>query len=208
MIKRNYDLVASVYDSLAKIFIGTALRESQKYFLKKMPANAVVLIAGGGTGWILEEITKLHPQGLRIHYVDSSIKMIDKAKKRYTGNNEVNFFQQSILDFANDTQYDVILTPFFLDNFSQETLQKVFAFLDQKLKPEALWMHTDFQEQKRKFHWQKILLFMMYSFFRIACNIEAKRLPDVVTSFKENYLLLESKTFYHKFIITSLYKKL
>ncbi len=208
MIKRSYDVVANVYDSLAKIFIGNSLRESQKYFLKKIPANAAVLIAGGGTGWILEEITTVHPQGLCIDYVDISAKMITKARNRFADNNEVHFVQQSILDFTNDTKYDVIITPFFLDNFSMKTLGKVFAFLDQKLKPDGLWIHTDFQEDKKVFNWKKIMLWIMYAFFRIACNIEARRLPDVAVCFKENnYFLTESKTFLHRFIITSLYKK-
>ena len=208
MIKRSYDVVANVYDSLAKIFIGNSLRESQKYFLKKIPANASVLIAGGGTGWILEEITRVHPQGLCIDYVDISAKMITKARNRFTGNNEVHFVQQSILDFANNTKYDVIITPFFLDNFNEATLQKVFTLLDQKLKPEALWIHTDFQENNKIIYWQKALLFIMYSFFRIACNIEATWLPDIAICFKnKNYLLIESNPFLHRFIITSLYKK-
>ncbi len=69
-------------------------------------------------------------------------------------------------------------------------------------------MYTDFQLSKQNSYWQKGLLFLMYSFFRIAANIEASRLPDVTAQFNlHNYKLVQKQTFLHKFIITALYQK-
>ncbi len=207
-MKRGYNLVAHVYDKLAKLFIGKALRKAQTAFLPFIPQNANVLVVGGGTGWILEEITKIHPQSLCIDYVDISSEMIALSKKRNTGKNEVSFIQKSIIDFASAHQYNIIITPFLLDNFKEETAQKVFAILHHTLKENGLWLYTDFQVTSKKAFWQKAVLFVMYSFFRIVCHIEAKKLPDVVSCFENYpYHLLESKTFLHEFIVTSVYRK-
>ncbi len=205
-MKRNYDAVAGIYDILVKIFIGNSLKKAQVYFLKDIPYNANIFIAGGGTGWILEEISAIHKSGLYIDYVDSSGKMIKLAKKRYKGNNQVNFIQQSLLDFSTSLNYDVIITPFFLDNFNEKSLDNVFAILHSKLTPGGLWIHTDFQIINKS-PWQKMMLFVMYSFFQICCKIEAKRLPDLPAVFiRYKYHVLKSHTFLKDFIITTVYK--
>lgn len=207
-MKRSYDAIAPIYDALAKLFIGKALRRAQVYFLRHIPSNAKVLIVGGGTGWILEEIANIHPQGLEIDYVDISTKMIALAKQRNCGKNKVTFVQQSILHFENNHQFDVIITPFLLDNFKEDTMRQVFNLLHQTLQTDGLWMYTDFQISHPYTYWQKGILFLMYSFFRIAANIEAARLPDVVTQFRlHNYKLVQNQTFLHQFINIALYQK-
>lgn len=208
-MKRNYDAIAPVYDRLAKLFIGKGLRQAQVCFLGYIPAGANVLIVGGGTGWILEEISAVHPKNLCIDYVDVSANMIALAKQKNYEQNKVNFIHQSIIHFKSDHQYDVIITPFVLDNFKEETAQQVFLLLHQTLKENGLWLHTDFQVAHPNSYWQKAVLFLMYSFFRAAANIEAARLPDVVAQFNlHNYRLIENKIFLKQFIITSVYKKL
>ena len=68
----NYDNSAWFYDRLSRLIYGKALVRSQVYLLRYIPAGSIILIAGGGTGWILEEISKLHPSGLKITYVEIS----------------------------------------------------------------------------------------------------------------------------------------
>ncbi len=207
-MKQGYDVIAPIYDALAKFFIGKALRRAQTYFLRYIPLGAKVLIVGGGTGWILEEISAVHSQGLEIDYVDVSSKMIALAKRRNRGKNKVAFIHQSILDYSTHNLYDIIITPFLLDNFKDETAQKVFLLLHQKLQADGLWIYTDFQVNHPSSYWQKAVLFLMYSFFRIAANIEAVRLPDVMSQFNLHYYkLVQNQTFLRKFIITALYQK-
>lgn len=207
-VKRSYDVVAGGYDWLASLFIGKALRKAQTQFLPLIPPNAKILVVGGGTGWILEEITKVHQKGLYIDYVDVSANMIALSKKRYVSENEIHFYTQSILQFSGGQLYDVVITPFLLDNFKEETMQKVFAHLHQQLLLNGLWLYTDFEITPKSAWWQKMVLFTMYSFFRIVCNIEASQLPHVIAQFqKHQYHLLNSQTFLHHFIATYVYKK-
>ncbi|TKK67719.1 class I SAM-dependent methyltransferase [Ilyomonas limi] len=207
-MKRSYDAIAGVYDRLANIFIGKALRNAQIYLVQYIPARAKVLIAGGGTGWILEEITKLHNTGLQIDYVDISAGMIAKAKRRDTKQNDIRFLHQSAGENFEGKDYDVILTPFFFDNFSEATMQAVFEKLHQKLNQNGLWLYADFQVAGKHRFFKEAMLFIMYIFFRAACNIEANHLPDVTGQFAKNsYQLISSKTFKQEFIRSAVYRK-
>lgn len=207
-MKRSYDAVAGVYDTLAGIFIGKALRNAQIYLVQYIPAGAKVLIAGGGTGWILEELAKQHHAGLQIDYLDISANMIAKAAQRNVQHNAVRFINQSASQDFEGSNYDVILTPFFFDNLKDATMRSVFDKLHQKLKQSGLWLYADFQVAGKHQLFQKAMLFMMYTFFRATCNIEADHLPDVTNQFAAcNYQLIYSKTFKYEFIISAVYKK-
>ena len=85
MLERNYDSIALIYDRLARLVYGRSLVNAQLYLLDAIPAEAHVLIVGGGTGWVLEEITKRHPSGLSIDYIDAASKMVALAKKGMLG---------------------------------------------------------------------------------------------------------------------------
>lgn len=208
-MKRSYDAIANVYDTLANIFIGKALRDAQIFLVQHIPPGAKVLIAGGGTGWILEEITKLHNKDLHIDYLDISAGMIAKAAQRNIQHNVIRFINQSAEQDFEGNDYDVILTPFFFDNFSEVTMQCIFDKLHQKLKQGGLWLYADFQVAGERRFFQKWMLFIMYTFFRAACNIEADHLPDVVGQFAEyGYQLINRKTFKREFIVGVVYKKI
>ena len=55
----NYDNSAWFYDGLSRVVYGNALISSQVYLLQFIPSNATILIVGGGTGRLLEEIAKI-----------------------------------------------------------------------------------------------------------------------------------------------------
>src|SRR5665213_2689273 len=76
----NYDNSAWFYDRLSRLIYGDALVRAQVYLLGFIPENAKVLIAGGGTGWILEKLADVHPAGLQITYAEVSAKMMAQAK--------------------------------------------------------------------------------------------------------------------------------
>ena len=195
-MKRSYDAIAGVYDTLAGIFIGKALRDAQIYLVQYIPAGAKILIAGGGTGWILEEITSIHSKGLQIDYLDISANMISKAKDQEVGQNQVRFINQTAEENFEGNNYNIILTPFFFDNFKEPTMRGIFNRLHQKLQYNGLWFYADFQVAGEHQFFQKSLLSIMYTCFRAICNIESDHLPDVITQFaKDGYKLIHHKTF-------------
>jgi ubiquinone/menaquinone biosynthesis C-methylase UbiE len=201
----NYDNSAWFYDRLSRLVYGKALVNAQVCLLPYVPANSNVLIVGGGTGWILEELTRVHPTGLTITYVEISAKMMALSQKRNFGGNKVAFITQPAEETAFSDKFDVIITPFLFDNFKEATLQKVFTHLNHQLKTEGVWLNTDFQLTGK--WWQNVLLKSMFLFFRTICRIETSVLPDIAQQFKQNgYTIVDEKTFFGEFVVSAVYK--
>ena len=184
----NYNLIAPFYDLLSRIVFGRTLVQAQVCLLKFVPRGSRVLIVGGGTGWILEELAEVHPQGLTVTYIERSARMISRSKKRSVGQNEVTFVSDSIENFtAPAAKYNIIITPFFFDNFKQEKAEIIFNQLHESLANGGLWLFADFYLNKKSTKSsQKMLLKMMYLFFRISCHIEASHLPETASLFSAN----------------------
>ena len=203
-VKYNYDTIASFYDQLARLIFGRSLIKAQLYLLRSIPPGTNVLIVGGGTGWILDRITRRHPSGLRITYIDSSQKMIALARKRRIGKNEVVYISEPVEKVAREGAYDVVITSFLFDNFDKNTLMPVFTSIHKYLKPGGLWLYCDFQNTG--IFWQRELLNVMYLFFRLFCGIKATRLPDIEPVFdRYQYRVVEQETYFKDFIISSIY---
>ena len=207
-MKGNYDNVAGFYDKLSKLIYGDAILQSHLFLINAISANSSILIAGGGTGFILEEISKKYAVGLQITYVEISKKMMALSKKRNVGNNTVFFINQSIHDVTFGQLFDVVITPFLFDNFNNGTIRSVFNKTNFFLKPHGFWLLADFRLSENNNLWQKLLLKLMYFFFKIFCNIEASKLSDTGPLFiKNNYDIVSMKTFYKDFIYAVIYKK-
>ena len=203
----NYDNSAWFYDRLSRLVYGKALVRSQVYLLKHIPDSSNILIAGGGTGWILEEIAKVHPSGLTITYAEISSNMMTLSKKRNTGGNNVIFINEPVENVRTGKVYDLVFTPFLFDNFTEQTLQQAFTHIHNRLKPDGIWLNTDFRPTGK--WWHTFLLKSMIVFFRAICGIEAKRLPDIERQFVQHqYQIIDQKSFFGEFILSMAYRKL
>ena len=205
----NYDRIASIYDRLSRLIFGKSIVRAQQSLLPLFAPPARVLVVGGGTGWILEEMAKVHPSGLVVDYVEISSNMLDLARKRDFKQNEVTFVHTGIEDYVAPAEYDVVMTPFLFDNFSRERAREVFEKLDNMLKNGALWLFTDFHiDQNLNRLWQKALLQSMYIFFKNISHVEADQLPDMPLHFENNGYYLTFESFYFgRFIRSAAYRK-
>ncbi|UKT63069.1 class I SAM-dependent methyltransferase [Pedobacter mucosus] len=205
----NYDKIAAHYDKLSRLVFFKSQVNAQIDQLKFIPKGSTILLVGGGTGWILEEIAKFIPIGLSIIYVELSAKMIALSKVRNFGRNKVEFVNAGIEEFETDIKFDVILTPFLFDNFSQNRIMLVFNKLDVQLKNNGLWFLVDFSLTGQNGKWWKlILLKSVYLFFRILGIIEAKSLIETDSYFiEERYEKLEEKHYYGTLIKGIIYQK-
>ncbi|MCW3116914.1 MAG: Methyltransferase type 12 [Chitinophagaceae bacterium] len=205
----NYDKIASYYDRLSGFVFGHSLIDAQSCLLKYIQPGNNILIAGGGTGIILAELAKRHARGLTITYVEISGKMIVIAKKRNCRQNLVSFIHQPVENFISEQQYDIIVTPFLFDNFTENKIEKTFTSLNALLKPGGKWLFADFFYDNRQGKlWQKLLLRIMYRFFRLTCNIEASVLINMESIFERSgYEKIYETTHYAGFIKSIVYTK-
>lgn len=204
----DFNAVALPYDFMSRLVFGNALVESQVSLLKHIPANSRILVVGGGTGWILEAIAKIHNSGLDITYVEVASSMIALSRKRNAGQNKVIFIHKPIEDYQTDQFFDVIITPFFFDLFTENKVKTLFHGLDQQLKTGGLWLYTDFIPEKYQTRlWQKLLLKAMYLFFGVMSKVEARQLTDMDCYFEKNYVVFSKSWFYGNFIRSNIYKR-
>jgi len=191
---------------LSRLVYGRALINAQVYLLPYIPPDSSVLIVGGGTGWILEELAKIHPTGLTITYVEISSKMMELSEKRSYSDNNVIFINQPVEEVIFTKEFDVVITPFLFDNFKENTLQKVFTHLNNQLKAGGIWLNTDFRLTGK--WWQNVLLKSMFLFFKAICGIETSVLPDIERQFKQfGYVAIEEKSFFGEFVVSTVYQK-
>ncbi|WP_221390552.1 bifunctional 2-polyprenyl-6-hydroxyphenol methylase/3-demethylubiquinol 3-O-methyltransferase UbiG [Dyadobacter sp. NIV53] len=205
----NYDPIAANYDFLSRLIFRQNLILSQTCLLQHIPPNCNILIVGGGTGWILEETAKIHSSGLSITYVEISEKMIGLAKKRDLKQNEAYFINIAIEDFITPNQFDIVLTTYLFDNFNEKKAILVFQKLASLLKEKGKWLFADFHIDKESKNWQKLLLKLMFRFFRIICDIEARELIPMDSKFTENgFREIYSYSRFYNFLKSSVYIRL
>lgn len=204
----HYDKIAKHYDFLSRLVFFKSQVNAQINQLKYIPKNSQILIVGGGTGWILEKITKIHPSGLHIVYVEASAKMTALSKQKNSGSNTVDFFTLGIEDFTTQSTFDIILTPFLFDNFSVDDAKSAFNKLHSLLKNNGLWFFTDFNVQGKSSWWKLIFINFMYQFFTLFKIIDTRNLVNMTAYFEErNYTIIDSKLYYGTFIEAIVYRK-
>jgi ubiquinone/menaquinone biosynthesis C-methylase UbiE len=184
-MRNNYDPIARWYDPLSRLVFGQAQVRAQTVLLSFISRGSRILIVGGGTGWILEEIGKCCPPEQDITYVESSSEMIRLSLRRHTAPNRVSWACAAVEDFSLTEKYDVIFTPFLFNNFKTEKAVAVFSKLDNCLREGGRWLFVDFDDTGSKGRWwKKGLLSVIYMFFHVVCRVEASRMPDMPTLFR------------------------
>jgi ubiquinone/menaquinone biosynthesis C-methylase UbiE len=205
-VKANsgFDFLAPVYDALAPLIFGRSIVRSQTWFLDKIPPNAKVLILGGGTGWILKELLEKNST-CPVWYVEASAKMMERTRARLL-RGQVTLIHGTENDIPANVAFDVIITNFYLDLFSERKLEKVIKQISNQTQSSSRWLVTDFVN--REVWWQRLMLKIMYLFFRSICDIEAERLPNWITCLNTHqWTEASSKDWYGAFIRSTVWDR-
>ena len=187
--KTNFDSVAWCYDFLSQLVFGSKIKRSQLILLDHIKNNSKVLIIGGGTGWIIKELLAVK-KVLQIDYVESSLKMLDKARSINSmhTNMLVKFIHGDENAVEQDGYYDVVLACYFFDLFPKNRLEDIVFKLTNSLKQNGSMLVADFMLNEKSTIIQRLLLKVMYLFFNVLCNVEAKSLAPLEAVFKKNGL--------------------
>lgn len=197
MSSRGFDFIAPVYDTLARMVYGKAIVNAQTAYLDQIPKGADVLILGGGTGWILSALHKANPD-CRVTYVEASGKMISYARKEVPPGMHVSFSCSDRLSIP-EGKFNAVITNFFLDMYAPNTVRDFCSTVRTHLKPNGIWIITDFFDTGLRRH--RLLLRIMYHFFRTLCRIEAHTLPNWTEILSNaQFRCRDSRTYYDSFI--------
>lgn len=163
---------------------GNTLLAIQKLLIKKLPANGVLLILGGGNGKILPHIYAQSPC-IQIIYLEASSKMIDMAKDNSPQGQNIRYIHgESIGNFG---PFDYVMVNFFLDLFSPSDIQKIVTSINENQDPKPTLFVADFhigKEVKYKFIRALQIKLSIY-FFRLTTNHSISYLPDVFDILKK-----------------------
>lgn len=200
----NFNYIAPVYDRLASYVFGESLRQAQSFYLSRIPRGAKVLIIGGGSGWLLEQVI-LQTSDITIDYVEASEKMLVLSERRMPAEAKVTFVHGTEENIPGSA-YDCIITNFFLDVFRADRLSALMLRLAQTLNTEGLWLCTDFRNTERLDH--KLLLWTMHTFFKLCTGLQSGKLSDFRPYFSEHELTLTEESLWRRgLVFSAVYKK-
>ena len=201
----NFDRVAPFYDRLAQWVFGDSIRASQAYFLKEIRQGSKVLILGGGTGNILQDLDQL-ARKMQVTYLESSGEMLRLSREKLPFKFLSVRFIQGTEKNIPPGEFDVVITAFFLDVFDESKLPEIMETLYDHLANGGIWLQTDFT--RTRVPWQRLLVKGMYLFFRVFTNLPGKKLLDFSSRFSQ--FNLKMKAYHHFFsnmIMTVVYEK-
>ncbi len=211
MIINEYNKLAPYYDFLARLVFGKSLLRAKLHFLHLLPKRAKICLIGGGTGHVLLQLLKNNPH-IQIVYLEKSSKMIALAKQKLNQNMvaQVRFVEGDASNLDGEEKYDVIITNFFLDQFSEHRLAILMKSLNNRLQSGGLWLFTDFvlAKSSKNYWWQLPLVKFMFAFFKLTVNIESNKLPEFNLFFQAlNLEINNERYFLKKLLVTRIYKR-
>jgi SAM-dependent methyltransferase len=180
----NCDAIAPYYEVLEHLSFGRRLEQTRFAFLEEARASRRAIVCGGGDGRFLARLLRANPT-VQVDFVDLSPKMIELAEKRITGmgraaRRRVSFHASDIREFASrPEEYDLIVSHFFLDCFSDAELADVVGSLADWAAPEVTWIVSDFREMEGLISriWTSGVTRTLYAAFRLTTGLQVMRLP-------------------------------
>jgi Methyltransferase domain len=184
----SFDTLAPHYRWMEFVLAGEKLQRGRTAFLDEIPVVRNILLVGEGPGRSLLECRRRFGNS-PITCLDASKAMLDQARRQLNRRNHgvapVKFLQADILDWQPGAEiYDLIVTNFFLDCFRADQLLRIISKLGAAAASDAHWLIADFQMPAaglRRIR-SRLILWMMYAFFRTATDLPARRLtaPDLL----------------------------
>lgn len=198
--RRGYDRLAPWYQTLERLRFGNALQKARVSLLPEFvtalsqpPAplvgresstaqrSARVLFLGDGDGRLLDAFLAEEPDVV-VTSVDISRRMLGLQRLRVRSRGcRVRWHRtdvQSLTFPANS--FDAVVTPFFLDCFDPNQLNRLLPRIAAWATADAIWYYVDFQEPQRGVRraWGRFWLHCMHTFFRWQTGLQATRVID------------------------------
>jgi ubiquinone/menaquinone biosynthesis C-methylase UbiE len=209
---RGYDRLARPYRCLEQSLFRGQLQRARLAMLGDLPDTKHALILGDGDGRLLEQLCRAQP-GCRFTSVDQSGQMLRRQRQRVEraeASERVELVAADARDFRPTlSQYDLLVTAFFLDCFSSQELP---CLLDQWLRgvrAGGLLYFVDFTQPRSGWRRYRAVLYLaiMHRFFRWQTGLPNRRLVDLDAVLNEQPVsLIKSTRHNHELIVSRLYR--
>jgi SAM-dependent methyltransferase len=175
----QFNLVAPLYPALERCVFGSRLNRARRAFFDAIVQANRILLVGEGNGRFLSLLLGLKNKGC-VNVVEKSAVMIRLAKKRTRKLGalrcDLKFIETDVLAFSPADRFDCVVTHFVLDLFNPPAQQSLIERIAELTAPGGSWINVDFLPARTVRG--GILMWLQYTFFRMASRIEARRCFD------------------------------
>ncbi|MEX2382174.1 MAG: class I SAM-dependent methyltransferase [Opitutales bacterium] len=180
----SFDRLARHYRWMEAVLAGGILQRCRTAFIDPIREPAAALLVGEGNGRFLGPFLESN-QSTRVVCVEQSEQMIVQARKALNRRGidpaRVEFIRQDVLGWdPPGEEFDLIVTHFFLDCFTEPQLRLLVPRLAASGRPDCTWLLADFQLPDAGFGRLRARAIhkLMYVFFWAATALPARRLTD------------------------------
>lgn len=177
----DFDRVAWLYRWMELLTFGPYLSRCRSAFLADCLTRRRALILGDGDGRFTAQLLNANP-AIEIDAVDASAAMLASLLRRAGPDRErVQVFHADMRRFdPPHSNYDLIVTHFFLDCFDAEEIDEFAATLRKSVADNAIWLVSDFSIPPGWFG--RIvaapIIWALYRAFGILTGLRTRKLPD------------------------------
>jgi demethylmenaquinone methyltransferase/2-methoxy-6-polyprenyl-1,4-benzoquinol methylase len=139
-----YGRTAWFYERAAHVFSGGQIRASKQWQIQWLKPSDRVLYVGAGNG---EDVVMAAQQGVHVTVVELSKEMLlrlDLKLKELKLKGNVTLICGDAYDYQPDKAYDAVAANYFLNVFTEDTMQKMLVHLITLIKPTGLLLIADF----------------------------------------------------------------
>ena len=205
----NCDRIARWYRTLERIAFGRALERRRFEYLEQMADARRVLILGDGDGRFTEAFLRRN-RIAQVDSVDLSAGMLDLAARRAKCSERVRFHHADARSFALRGEYDLVVTHFFLDCFTEAELRVLVPRVSKALCRGGRWVVSEFHVSARgpRRWFARVVVRFLYACFGLTTGLEVRRLPDHAATFAANGLQrIDSCTAVQALLISELWQR-
>ena len=139
-----YGRTAWFYERAAHIFSGGQIRASKQWQIQWLEAGQRVLYVGAGNG---EDVVMAAQRGVQVTVVELSNEMLSRLEAKLQALkllDNVTLICGDAYEHQAQELYDAIAANYFLNVFSEDTMQKMLAHLITLIKPTGVLLIADF----------------------------------------------------------------
>ena len=203
----GYDRLARWYGALEWLMFGGALAKARVALSNQINDPKRALVLGDGTGKLLWSLCRSYPNCDFVS-VDQSEKMLLRQKRRLLEEHaiRVEWICADAMNFeANRGEFDLMVAAFFLDCFSNKTLDENLPKLLGWIRNGGQFYFVDFidSDEGKSNRIAKTKLAAMHLFFRWTTDLENNQLPDWESLFENQEIELMARSDSHLGMITT-----
>lgn len=211
---KSYDNLVRWYAWLERLAFGNLLTQVRNDvltdLLEQLQTGQRVLILGEGDGRFLHQFSRQCRVACQVDCVDKSKAMLARAHLRLAENTplDVTFIHADVTcGIPSEGQYDAVVSLFFLDNFNANTLEHLTDDITCHLHPGGCWYLADFRVGTKRLNHQ-LWLWVMYRFFRLTTDIEARALVDPTGWLEARLSLQKRRTWRGGLLVSETWQRL